>query len=91
VLRQRARALPEDARGLNHARTQYRPRARVQISALLEDRQHAISDRPAIREEYENGREYYRLHGKRLEVVPDRVAERPSPAALAWHAEHVFR
>ncbi len=44
-----------------------------------------------IREEYENGREYYRFHGSRLAVVPDRVAERPSAEALAWHAENVYR
>lgn len=53
--------------------------------------EHVVEVSKRIREEYENGREYYRLHGKRLEVVPDRVAERPSSAALAWHAEHVFR
>jgi len=44
-----------------------------------------------IREEYENGREYYRFHGHRLTVVPDRVAERPSRDALAWHAGNVYR
>jgi putative restriction endonuclease len=46
---------------------------------------------PRIREEFENGREYYRLHGSRLMVVPGRVAERPSADALAWHAENVYR
>lgn len=46
---------------------------------------------PRIRQEYENGREYYRLHGSRLAVVPNRVAERPSLAALAWHAENVYQ
>lgn len=46
---------------------------------------------PRIREEFENGREYYRLHGSRLAVVPGRVAERPSIDALRWHSENVYR
>ena len=43
-----------------------------------------------IREEFENGREYYALHGRDLER-PARPFEVPLPEHLIWHNEHVFR
>lgn len=46
---------------------------------------------PRIREEFFNGKAYYRLHGKKLAVVPDRVIDQPRADLLAWHNEHVFR
>jgi putative restriction endonuclease len=42
-----------------------------------------------LREEFENGRTYYALHGK--EIRPPRArADRPDPALLRWHNEQVF-
>lgn len=43
-----------------------------------------------IREEFENGRDYYALHGQQI-AVPAPTHERPNPGALAWHNEHRFR
>ena len=43
-----------------------------------------------LREEFENGKAYYAMDGQRL-MVPNDSAERPSRAALLWHAENVFR
>jgi putative restriction endonuclease len=43
-----------------------------------------------IKEEFENGREYYRYHGARLSVLPEREDERPSLEFLRWHNERVF-
>jgi putative restriction endonuclease len=43
-----------------------------------------------IREEFENGRHYYELHGSKI-VPPTRVDYHPDPDALAWHNEHCFR
>jgi putative restriction endonuclease len=43
-----------------------------------------------IREEFENGRHYYALHGQQIRI-PDEVGQRPDPAALAWHNEQCFR
>ena len=43
-----------------------------------------------IREEYENGRLYYALHGQRISP-PDDPRRRPDTSALAWHNETVFR
>ena len=44
---------------------------------------------PRIREEFENGRDYYALHGERV-AVPQHPSQRPDPNALAWHNEHCF-
>lgn len=39
-----------------------------------------------IREDYENGRDYYALHGRQVSVPPTPSLQ-PSPAALEWHNE----
>lgn len=38
-----------------------------------------------IREEFENGRDYYALHGKPLKVQPEAYHERPNELFLEWH------
>ena len=43
-----------------------------------------------IKEEFENGRHYYELHGKLIRP-PDDALRRPDPEALRWHNEHAFR
>jgi putative restriction endonuclease len=43
-----------------------------------------------IREEFENGRHYYALHGSSI-AVPDSPDRRPDPSALTWHNEHRFK
>jgi putative restriction endonuclease len=43
-----------------------------------------------IKEEYENGREYYAHHGRQLIVLPQSVKERPSREFLEWHNQSVF-
>ena len=45
---------------------------------------------PRIREEFENGRHYYALHGKRI-ATPLQLSQRPDRRALTWHNEHCFR
>lgn len=47
-----------------------------------------ISDR--LRSDWHNGRRYYPYNNKALVKIPS-PGERPSPAALAWHMEHVFK
>lgn len=42
-----------------------------------------------IKEEFENGRHYYALHGQEL-AAPDRVDWRPDALKLAWHNEERF-
>jgi len=43
-----------------------------------------------IKEEYENGRHYYALHGQDVSSPPD-IGKRADRAALAWHNVHRFR
>lgn len=43
-----------------------------------------------IREEYENGRDYYAYHGKEI-VVPDDPNRQPDRLALAWHNVNRFK
>jgi putative restriction endonuclease len=43
-----------------------------------------------IRDEYQNGKHYYALHGHTIDAPTD-VALRPDPHALTWHNEHCFR
>lgn len=43
-----------------------------------------------LRDDYQNGRTYYPLHGKELQV-PLAAGHRPEPQFLQWHNERVFR
>jgi putative restriction endonuclease len=43
-----------------------------------------------IKEEFENGRDYYALHGSPIRL-PERLENRPLAGALAWHNEERFR
>ena len=43
-----------------------------------------------IKEEFENGRHYYELHGKPI-FTPLDALRRPDPEALRWHNDHPFR
>jgi len=42
-----------------------------------------------IRDEFENGRDYYAMHGRSVEV-PERPDQKPDRAALTWHNEDKF-
>lgn len=46
---------------------------------------------PRIREDWFNGKAYYRLHGLPLTNLPESVAERPSPEFLRWHNDNLFQ
>lgn len=55
---------------------------------VAEDLRVEVSRR--IREEFANGREYYRHHGQPLVTVPGSLGERPSAEFLRWHNETRF-
>ncbi len=42
-----------------------------------------------IREEFDNGKEYYAMHGNDI-VLPDRLEFRPDKETLQWHNEAVY-
>ena len=44
-----------------------------------------------IRQEYENGREYYRFNGHPLLNLPDSSLDRPNPEFIEWHNQNVYR
>jgi putative restriction endonuclease len=44
----------------------------------------------SIKEEFENGRDYYAMHGKQLELPPERKLQ-PASEFISWHNENVFR
>jgi putative restriction endonuclease len=43
-----------------------------------------------IREEWFNGKSYYRLHGQRIAVVPDNSLDYPRPDLLRWHNDNIY-
>lgn len=46
---------------------------------------------PRIKEQWFNGRPYYRLHGKTLINIPQDSAHRPGGDFLSWHNENCFQ
>ncbi len=52
--------------------------------------EHRFEVSAAMREEFENGRDYYALRGKPIQL-PGRPDHRPSREHLIWHNEAVFR
>jgi len=46
---------------------------------------------PRIREDWFNGKAYYRLHGQELANLPTSVSERPSPDFLRWHNDNRYQ
>jgi putative restriction endonuclease len=45
---------------------------------------------PKIKEEWFNGKAYYRLHGQRLAVLPNAEGDLPNPEFLRWHNTERF-
>ncbi len=43
-----------------------------------------------IKEEFENGREYYRHHGSSIRI-PSNISQRPAAELLEWHNENIYR
>ena len=46
---------------------------------------------PKIREEWFNGKTYYRLHGQHVTNLPVEFAQQPNPEFLRWHNENRYR
>lgn len=56
--------------------------------AITPDYRIEVSSR--IREEFDNGRDYYAFHGRELKVLPAEERKRPSREVLQWHCDKVF-
>lgn len=44
-----------------------------------------------IKEEFENGRDYYKYHGNALINIPSRLIDRPSGNFIEWHNQNVYK
>jgi len=47
-----------------------------------------VSER--VREQFENGHEYYRFNGVKLQNLPDSINDQPSREFIKWHNEECF-
>ena len=56
---------------------------------LTEDYKTEISKR--IKEEFENGKEYYKFHGKDLMILPNRTIDRPSNEFIQYHNQYIYK
>lgn len=54
------------------------------------DEDYRIDVSRRLHEDYGNGRDYYKYHGERLLVLPERKIDLPSKEFLRWHNENVF-
>jgi putative restriction endonuclease len=52
--------------------------------------EHEVLVSDAIRERFENGRDYYVLRGQKLKVVPSARRDQPDPELLRWHNVATF-
>jgi len=43
-----------------------------------------------IKEEFQNGKEYYQFHGKDLAKLPGRLIDNPDSKFLTWHNENRY-
>ena len=43
-----------------------------------------------IKEEFENGKEYYKLHGSGLLVLPKDLSNRPDVKYIEWHNINIY-
>lgn len=57
--------------------------------SITEDHRIEVSNR--IKEEYQNGKEYYAYHGKELMILPSIQNDLPSKEYIQWHNDNVFR
>jgi len=55
---------------------------------VTDDKHVEVSRR--IREEYENGKEYYAYHGKKLQNLPEQVLDQPASDYLRWHQQEIY-
>lgn len=43
-----------------------------------------------LMQDYENGKEYYRLHGEKLFLIPERKIDYPKKTFIEWHNQNVY-
>ncbi|MCF0134423.1 MAG: HNH endonuclease [Blautia sp.] len=54
------------------------------------DKDYRIDVSKRLHEDYGNGKDYYKYHGKKLLILPEKQIELPSLEYLEWHNNNVF-
>ena len=54
------------------------------------DRDYRINVSRRLHEDYGNGRDYYKYHGQKMIILPEKNTELPSIEYLRWHNDNVF-
>lgn len=44
-----------------------------------------------IKEEFNNGKDYYKYHGSNLFLLPEHVSQQPNPAYIEWHNSEIYK
>jgi putative restriction endonuclease len=44
-----------------------------------------------IKEEFQNGKEYYQYHGKEILLLPERIIDKPDRKYLEWHNLNIYK
>lgn len=44
-----------------------------------------------IKEEFQNGKEYYQYHGKELLYLPQKPIDKPNETYIDWHNNNIYR
>lgn len=52
---------------------------------------HYIEASKSMKDDFNNGEEYLRLHGQSLSVLPENFMDLPSASFIAWHQENVYK
>jgi putative restriction endonuclease len=53
--------------------------------------QHKTEVSKRIKEEFENGKEYYQFYGRSLLYLPEEIANRPKAEFIQWHNQNVYK
>lgn len=54
------------------------------------DEDYRIDVSRRLHEDYGNGRDYYKFHGQKLLILPEKKIELPSKEFLRWHNDNIF-
>ena len=85
--------MEEKSKSLNEADTVLIIEDNAVNAALLADifdKDYRIDVSKRLHEDYGNGKDYYKYHGEKLLILPEKQIELPSKEYLEWHNEHVF-
>jgi putative restriction endonuclease len=52
---------------------------------------HRVEASRRLKDDFDNGEEYYRMHGRQLAALPVAAEDMPAPEFIDWHNSNVFR